>query len=55
MSQVTPEYLFQVYQTMSELTMENRALRAQMLAMQQKLVETENKIAELQKERVKEA
>ena len=44
---LTPEQLFRL---ITEMTIENRLLREQLLANQQKLIETEKKIEELRKE-----
>lgn len=45
---LTPEQLFRL---ITEMTIENRLLRGQLLANQQKLIETEKKIEELQKKK----
>lgn len=41
MNQITPEYLFQVYQTVTELVIENRVLKIQIVELQKKLKKTE--------------
>lgn len=45
---LTPEQLFRL---ITEMTIENRLLQDQLMANQQKLIEAEKKIEELQKEK----